>query len=76
MFKLKNNKEIKLVFWDTSGSERSYYSNFNYLKAVTGIIVVINVTNKKSLDNIEQRILDIKDNLNNPIIIIFQNKSI
>ena len=76
MFKLKNNKEIILVFLDNSGSERSYYSNFNYLKAVTGIIVVINVTNKKSLDNIEQRILDIKDNLNNPIIIIFQNKSI
>ena len=30
---------------------------------------------KKSLDNIDQWIFDIKDNLNAPIIIIFQNKS-
>ena len=47
MYKLKNNKEIKIVFLDISWSERSYHFNFKYLKAVTGIILVIDVTNKK-----------------------------
>ena len=72
-YKVKNNEDIKLVIWDTAGQERFRATAIKSLKAVDGIIFVISVVDKSSLDNLYYWYNDVKDNLNNPIMILFAN---
>lgn len=57
-----NNKQIKLQVWDTAGQEgfrsitRSFYRNAD------GIFLVFNVNNRKSFENCESWISEIRNN--------------
>ena len=72
-YKVKNNEDIKLVIWDTAGQERFRATAIKSLKAVDGIIFVISVVDKSSLDNLYEWYNAVKDSLNNPIMILFAN---
>ena len=74
-YKLENGETIKLIIWDTAGQERFRSIALKALKAVHGIILVFDLTNKESFDNINHWLETIKENLNNPSLILFGNKA-
>ena len=74
-FKLENGETIKLIIWDTAGQERFRSMALQALKAVHGIILVFDLTNRDSFDNINEWLGTIKESLNNPNLILFGNKA-
>jgi len=75
IIKLKNNKDIKITLWDTSGQERFISIAFTSLKSAHGIIIVFDVTSKRSFNNIGYLLNEVKDNFVDPFIILFGNKA-
>ena len=71
---LNNGKEVRLIIWDSGGQERFRSSIISTLRHVEEIIIVFDVTNRKSFDDIENWLEIIKEKFNNPIIILFGNK--
>ena len=72
---LNNGKEVKLILWDTAGQERFRAMIFKTIKSVDGIIIVFDVTYRRSFKNLENWIPNIKENCDNdPVIILFGNK--
>ena len=74
-FTTENGKEIKLIIFDTAGQERFHSVALNTIKSVNGIVLVSDLTNKESFDNITKWIKDVNDNLDNPCIVLFGNKA-
>ena len=73
---LKKENKVKLIIWDSSGQERFRSIVLNNLKNVEGIILVFDVTNRKSFENIDEWLRLIKENIEqNPDIILFGNKA-
>ena len=75
IIKLENGKEIKLVIWDTAGQERFRSIALSAIKSVNGIILVADLTKKKSFINIKMWLEDIQNNFNNPSLVLFGNKA-
>ena len=72
---LKNGKTIKLQIWDTAGQERFRSITKNYYKKANGIILIYDITNKKSYKNIREWINQIKEEaVSNVIIYLVGNK--
>ena len=73
--RLKDEKEIKLIVWDTSGQERFRSIALKTVKHIEGIVLVFDVTNRKSFDNLNKWLTDIYDDFDKrSIIILFGNK--
>ena len=72
---LEGGKEIKLIVWDTSGQERFRSIALKALKHIDGIVLVFDVTNKQSFDNLDDWIAIIRKNFLNPIVILCGNKT-
>lgn len=72
-FKNKNieidEKRIKLEIFDTAGQERYHCITTNYYQGVMGIILVYDVTDKISFDDVNKWISQIKDNVGDDVII-------
>ena len=73
-YRLKNGEQIKLILWDSAGQERYRAVAMSTLKAVTGVILVFDVTLRESFQNVSRWLDDIKENLNDPCLILFANK--
>ena len=71
---LSNNKERKLCLWDTAGQERCRSAAFSTIKSVHGIVLVFDVSSKESFNNINLWLNDIKDNFEDPCLVLFGNK--
>ena len=71
---LNNGKEVRLIIWDSGGQERFGSSIISTLRHVEEIIIVFDVTNRKSFDDIENWLEIIKEKFNDPVIILFGNK--
>ena len=72
--KLSNDKEVKLILWDTAGQERFRSAGFRSIRSVQGIALVFDFTNKQSFKNIETWLEEIRDNLDNPCLVLLGNK--
>ena len=72
--KLSNDKEVKLILWDTAGQERFRSAGFRSIRSVQGIALVFDFTNKQSFKNIEVWLDEIRDNLDNPCLVLLGNK--
>ena len=72
---LNGGKEIKLILWDTAGQERFRSAAFKTIKSVHGIALVFDVSNKETFNNISLWLDDIKDNFDDPCLILFGNKT-
>lgn len=71
-----DGKQIKLQIWDASGQERFRSIASSYYRGCDGIILVYDITNRKSFDNLKNWILDINSrSISLPEIIIIGNKS-
>ena len=74
-FKIENNI-VKVQIWDTAGQERYRSITNAYYKGAKGSLLVYDITNKKSFDNLEKWISDLKTNGDDKIsIILLGNKS-
>ena len=73
-FRLNNGREIKLIIWDTAGSERYRRVSLNIIKNIQGGIVVFDVTSKQSFENISIWLKSIYEINPNFYLILFGNK--
>ena len=72
---LKNGKNIKLQIWDTAGQDRFRAITKNYYRGANGIILVYDITNLQSFDNVKNWVSQIREEASkNVIIYIAGNK--
>jgi len=57
-----NGEKVKLQIWDTAGQERFRTITSTYYRGTNGIIVVFDVTNQTTFDNVRKWLLEINDN--------------
>ena len=72
---LKNGKKVKVVLWDTAGQERFQSIALNAVKSAHGIVVVFDLTNRESFENVSSWLEKIKDNSSNCALVLFGNKA-
>ena len=69
------NKTIELIFFDITGKERYRENSINQLKNSLGLILVYSINNRKSFENCEKWLNEIKrNNIKNTPIILIGNK--
>ena len=74
--KLPNNEEIKVKISDTAGQERFKSIASNYMKKANGIILVYDITDRISFQNIDNWVESInQESENSKPIILIGNKS-
>ena len=72
---LKSGKNIKLQIWDTAGQDRFRAITKNYYKGANGIILIYDVTNVQSYENVKNWISQIREEANpNVVIYLAGNK--
>lgn len=70
-----HNQTIKLLIWDTAGQERFNSIVKTYYKDAQVVILVFDLTNRVSFDNIEFLINQVKgEKIDDPIYILVGNK--
>ena len=74
IIKLKNKGDVKIIIYDNPGQERYRSTTMSILKCVHGIILIFDITRKKSFENLFIWLDEIRDHLNEPFIILFWNK--
>ncbi|XP_050022311.1 ras-related protein Rab-8B-like [Alexandromys fortis] len=62
-----NGKEIKLQIWYTAGQERFLTITTAYYRGAMGIMLVYDITNKKSFDNIKNWIRSTKEHASSDV---------
>ena len=67
---LKSGKRVKVQLWDTAGEERFRTIAKSYYKGAHGIILIYDVTNQKSFDNIKNWLIQIKEEAPSRICVI------
>ena len=71
-----NNKKIRLQIWDTAGQERYRIITKNYFKASDGFIIVYDITNRETFNNINNWIEQITTIVGENVkCILFGNKN-
>ena len=70
----KSKKKIKLQIWDTAGQERYMAINKNLFQKVEGIILMYDITNSSSFQNINKWLNMVKESVYNKTIILVGNK--
>ena len=74
-YKLKNvqlddGKMVKIQIWDTAGQDRFRSITRNYYKGANGIVLIFDVTNKKSYENVKNWVKQIKEEVSSRVTII------
>lgn len=73
-FELKDGNTIKLILWDSAGEERFRSVALSTLRAVSGIVLVFDVSLRSSFENVTSWMEEIKESLNDPCLVLFGNK--
>ena len=74
-FLIENNK-VKVQIWDTAGQERYRSITNAYYKGAKGSLLVYDITNPKSFENLDRWLSDLKSNGEDKIsVILIGNKS-
>ena len=72
---LDNGKTVKVQLWDTAGQERFRTIAKSYYKGAHGIVLIYDVTNRKTFDNIRKWLIQIKNEAASKIsIVLVANK--
>jgi small GTP-binding protein len=66
-----NNNIVTVQLWDTAGQERFKSLIRNYYVNADGIILLYDVTNKASFENVSRWMKDISDNTHTKRIVIY-----
>ncbi len=77
-FKIKtillDGKKVKLQIWDTAGQERFRTITTAYYRSASGILLVYDVTDRESFDNVSRWIRNISELSGAPVVLV-GNKS-
>ena len=72
---LDDHKIVKIQLWDTAGQDKFRAITRNYYKGARGIILIYDVTNVKSYENIKKWINEIKEEISEKVsIVLVANK--
>ena len=72
---LEEQKIVKVQLWDTAGQDKFRAITRNYYKGANGIILIFDVTNVKSYENIKKWINEIKEEISEKVkIVLIGNK--
>ena len=71
---LKNGEEIKLIIWDTAGQERFRSIALKSIKTAQGVVIVFDLTQKRTFLNVVNWLKEINEKLNDVCIVLFGNK--
>ena len=63
-------KKLKVKIWDTAGEERFKNIISNYYIGANGILLLYNITNRESFDNLNSFLIEIKKNPKKDVSII------
>ena len=67
--KLKNGLDVKLQIWDTAGQDRFRSITKNYYKGSNGIILIYDVTNKRTFENVKSWVSQIHEEISDKVVI-------
>ena len=70
----KVNKKVKLQIWDTAGQERYNSINKNLFQKVQGVIIMYDITNRTTFENIDKWLYLLSQNVANKAKILVGNK--
>ena len=73
---LENGKIVNIQIWDTAGQERLRSLCKNLYKKANGIILMFDVTNKSSFDNIKNWVSQIKQEASEKVCVILVGNKI
>ena len=73
---LDDGKIVKIQIWDTAGQDRFRSITKNYYKGAHGIILIYDITNKKSFENVRNWINQIKEEVSEKVSIILVGNKI
>ena len=65
-----NEQEIKLQIWDTAGQESFRSITRSYYRGACGALLVFDLTNRHSFDNVQEWLNDARSNCNTPITVM------
>ena len=74
-YKLKNvqlddGKMYKIQIWDTAGQDRFRSITKNYYKGAHGIVLIYDITDKKTFENVRNWVRQIKEEVSDKVCII------
>ena len=80
-YKLKNvqiddGKIVKIQIWDTAGQDRFRSITKNYYKGAHGIILIYDVTSRKTFENVKNWVTQIKEEVSDKVTIILVGNKI
>ena len=70
----KSKKRVKVQIWDTAGQERYNAINKNLFQKVQGVIIMYDITNRNSFDNIGKWLHLLSQSVSNKIKMLVGNK--
>ena len=71
-----DGKKVKLQIWDTAGQERFRNIQASYYKGGNGILVVYDITNRESFNNLNAWLIEIEKNGNKDVFkLLIGNKN-
>lgn len=73
---LDNGKKVKIQIWDTAGQDRFHSMTRTYFKGAQGIILVYDVTNRKTFENIKKWVSQIKEEVSDKVSIVLVGNKI
>ena len=80
-YKLKNvqldeGKMYKIQIWDTAGQDRFRSITKNYYKGAHGIVLIYDITDKKTFENVRNWVKQIKEEVSDKVCIILVGNKI
>ena len=69
-----SKKRVRIQIWDTAGQERYMAINKNTLQKVQGIIIMYDLTNRKSFENLERWFNIVSQNFPGKTVFLVGNK--
>ena len=73
---LENGKSIRLQIWDTAGQDRFRSLTKNLYKGASGIILIYDISNRKTFDNVKGWIESIKEEVSSKVLIVLVGNKI
>ena len=67
--KLDNGEEVKIQIWDTAGQDRYRTITKSYIRGAHGIILIYDVTSRKSFEGIQTWVKQIKDQVSSKVCV-------
>ena len=67
--KLENGEKIKIQIWDTAGQDRYKSITKSYVRGANGIILIYDVSKRKTFEGIENWVKQIKEQVSSRVVV-------